>query len=85
MDPRVVGRKIKQGLEFWIGRIAGPDDEGLGISTGSHPWDRALERPARGAGVSQYGRRRQVLSTGRQMADSDRDPSTGTCMPCKVD
>jgi hypothetical protein len=29
MDPRVVGRKIKQGLEFWVGRIAGPDDEGL--------------------------------------------------------
>ena len=85
MDSRVVGRKIEQGLEFWIGRIAGPDDEGLGFSTGSHPWNRALEGPARGAGVSHYRWSCQVLSAGSQMADPDRDPSTAACVLCKVD
>ncbi len=85
MDPRVVGRKIKQGLEFWIGRIAGPNDEGLGISAGGHPWDRALEGPSRRAGVSHYRRSCQVLSAGSQMADPDRDPSTAACVLCKVD
>ena len=82
MDPRVVGRKIKQGLEFWVGRIAGPDDEGLRIGTGGHPWDRALEGPTRRVGVSQYSGSREVLTAGCQMADPDRDPSTGACMLC---
>lgn len=82
MDTRVVGRKIKQGLEFWVRRIAGPDDEGLRIGTGGHPWDRALEGPTRRVGVSQYSGSREVLTAGCQMADADRDPSTGACMLC---
>jgi len=82
MDTSVVGRKIKQGLEFWVGRIAGPDDEGLRIGTGGHPWDRALEGPTRRVGVSQYSGSREVLTAGCQMADPDRDPSTGACMLC---
>ena len=81
-DPRVVGRKIKQRLEFWVGRIAGPDDEGLCIGTGRDPWDRALEDPARRIGVSQYRGSCEVLTAGCQMADADRDPSTGACVLC---
>jgi hypothetical protein len=54
----------------------------LRIGTGGHPWDRALKGPARRVGVSQYRGSREVLTAGCQMADPDRDPSTGACVLC---
>lgn len=78
MDPRILGGKIEQRLNFRVCRIGGSDNQSSGIGSGGDPWNRAFERPTRCVGTGQDRGSSKVLSAGRQMADPDRDPMPTT-------